>query len=103
MMMMIMMMMTDTSLYIQILIKVNVTPCYTMKAQKGGVQLQHYSFFNLDSILSGVLTPRPGRITLEKETVATVWTLGGPKCRSGSGRVTSSRTGVRTLNHPARS
>jgi len=71
------------------------------KHKRVRVQLQHYSFFNLDSKLSGPLTPRPGLITLVKEMVATLWRLGGPQCQSGSGRVTSSRTGVRTRNHPA--
>ena len=54
------------------------------KAQKGGVELEHYSFFNLGTGRGGWPTPQPGCFTPEKQIQYPLYMrLGGPQgcCR----------------------
>ena len=68
----------------QVKVKVKFTLEQPTKAQKGGVEVWLYSFFNLGTKWDGWSTPRPDRFTRGKETQYPLYRrLGRGQCRPG--------------------
>jgi len=69
-----------------LLLRGEVRPGASHDGAEGGVEVQLYSFCNLDARWGGWSTPRPGRFTpWKKETpvhiVLAVWCAPGPVCK----------------------
>ena len=70
---------------------------------KGEVEMSLYSFFSLGARWGGSLTPPPGRFSPEMARFSVHVRAGGPQGRVWAGAKNLARTGIRSLDRPARS